>query len=128
MIRRFVASASLVVLGLFTAVPLATAASKPSLVLITIESARADRMGFLGGKGATTPNLNRLAKESIVFEHAYAQAPDTVISHATILTGSYPQGTGLTEIGGTLTASLPYLPDLLKSQGYKTAAFVGSID
>ncbi len=129
MIRRFVASASLAVLGLFfAAVPVATAASKPNLVLITLDSARADRMGFLGGKGAATPNLNHLAKESIVFEHAYAQAPDTVVSHATILTGSYPQGTGLTEIGGTLTASLPYLPDLLKSQGYKTAAFVGSID
>jgi len=129
MIRRFIASASLVFLGLvFPLVSPATAASKPNLVLITLDSARADRMGFLGGKGATTPNLNHLAAESIVFEHAYAQAPGTVVSHATILTGSYPQSTGLTEIGGTLTASLPYLPDLLKGQGYKTAAFVGSID
>ena len=41
--------------------------------------------------------------------------------------GSYPQNTGLSEIGGTLSGSLPSLPDLLKSQGYKTAAFVGSI-
>jgi len=97
-------------------------------MLITLDSARADRMGFLGGKSAATPSLDHLAKESIVFEHAYAQAPDTVVSHATILTGSYPQGTGLTEIGGALTAALPCLPDLLKNQGYKTAAFVGSID
>jgi len=106
----------------------ALAASKPNLVLITLDSARADRMGFLGAKGDLTPNLNRLAAESIVFEHAYAQAPGTVVSHATILSGAYPQSTGMSEIGGTLTPSLPYLPDLMKAQGYKTAAFVGSID
>lgn len=106
----------------------ASAASKPNLVLITLDSVRADRLSFLGGKGVTTPNLNHLAAESLVFEHAYAQAPGTVVSHATILTGSYPQNTGLSEIGGTLSGSLPSLPDLLKSQGYKTAAFVGSID
>ena len=106
----------------------AAAASKPNLVLITLDSVRADRLSFLGGKGATTPNLSHLATESIVFDHAYAQTPGTVVSHATILTGSYPQNTGLSEIGGTLSASLPSLPELLKSQGYKTAAFVGSID
>ena len=129
MIRRLFASASLVFFFLFfAAASRATAASKPNLVLITLDSVRADRMSFLGGKGATTPNLDHLAKESIVFEHAYAQSPGTVVSHATILTGSYPQGTGLTEIGGTLTTSLPSLPELLKGQGYKTAAFVGSID
>ena len=84
-------------------------------------------MGFLGAKGGITPNLDRLAAESLVFEHAYAQAPGTVVSHATILSGAYPQSTGMSEIGGTLPASLPYLPDMLKAQGYKTAAFVGSI-
>jgi len=128
MIRRGVASSTLVILCLFFAISSAAAASKPNLVLITLDSVRADRMSFLGGKGATTPNLTHLAAESIVFEHAYGQAPGTVVSHASILTGSYPQGTGLSEIGGTLTAGLPYLPDLLKGQGYRTAAFVGSID
>jgi len=129
MIRRFIVGTTLVFFGIFFAVASpATAASKPNLVLITIDSARADRMSFLGGKGATTPNLNHLATESFVFEHAYAQAPGTVVSHATILTGSYPQSTGLSEIGGTLASSLPSLPDLLKGQGYKTAAFVGSIE
>jgi arylsulfatase A-like enzyme/Flp pilus assembly protein TadD len=104
-----------------------TAATKPNLVLITLDSTRADRMGFLGAKGGITPNLDRLAGESLVFEHAYAQAPGTVVSHATILSGAYPQTTGMSEIGGTLAASLTYLPDLLKAQGYRTAAFVGSI-
>ena len=125
-IRKILAGASLILLGLsFSA---SAAASKPNLVLITIDSARADRMGFLGAKAAHTPNLDRLAAESIVFEHAYAQAPGSVVSHATVLSGAYPQSTLMSEIGGTLPSSLPYLPDLLKSQGYRTAAFVGSID
>src|SRR5208282_603568 len=126
MIRKIVAGVSLILL----AISLAAAASKPNLVLITLDSTRADRMGFLGGKGALTPNLDRLARESIVFERAYSQAPSSVVSHATILSGAYPQSTGMNEIGGTLSpsSSLPYLPELLKTQGYRTAAFVGSID
>jgi arylsulfatase A-like enzyme/Tfp pilus assembly protein PilF len=124
MIRKFVAGVSLVLLSL----SFAAAASKPNLVLITLDSTCADRMGFLGAKGALTPNLNRLAGESIVFEHAYAQSPASVVSHATILSGAYPQSTGMSAIGGMLSPSLVYLPDLLRSQAYRTAAFVGSID
>src|ERR1700687_1728909 len=124
MIRKFIAGVSL----MFVSFAFAADASKPNLVLITLDSTRADRMGFLGAKSALTPNLDRLAGESIVFEHAYAQAPGTVISHATILSGAYPQSTGMSDIGGTLSLSLPSLSELLKTQGYRTAAFVGSSD
>ena len=124
MARRFLIGVSLIFLGF----SYAAAAAKPNLVLVTLDSTRSDRMGFLGAKGVLTPNLDRLAGESIVFEHAYAQAPASVVSHASILSGAYPQSTGASEIGGTLPSSLPYLPDLLKAQGYRTAAFVGSID
>ena len=124
MIQKVIGGVSLILLSF----SFAAAASKPNLVLITLDSTRADRMGFLGAKGALTPNLDRLAGESIVFEHAYAQAPATVVSHATILSGAYPQSTGMSEIGGTLPSSLVYLPDLLKTQAYRTAAFVGSLD
>ena len=117
----------LFLLGLLFYSSFTTAATKPNLVLVTLDSTRADRMGFLGAKGGISPNLDRLAGESLVFEHAYAQAPGTVVSHATILSGAYPQSTGMSEIGGTLPASLTYFPDLLKAQGYRTAAFVGSI-
>jgi len=126
MIRKFVAGVSLIFVSV--SFSFAAPASKPNLVLITLSSTRADRMGFLGANGTLTPNLDRLAGESIVFEHAYAQAPGSVVSHATILSGAYPQSTGMSDIGGTLSSSLPYLPDLLKTQGYRTAAFVGSID
>jgi arylsulfatase A-like enzyme/Tfp pilus assembly protein PilF len=125
MIQRLRSGCALLLLGLLTVC--SNAATKPNLVLITLDSTRADRMGFLGSKAGLTLNLDRLAAESIVFEHAYAQAPGTVVSHATILSGAYPQATGMSEIGGTLPSSLPYLPDLLKAQGYRTAAFVSSV-
>jgi arylsulfatase A-like enzyme len=126
MLRTLRLGFSLAVLAIATTT--ARAATKPNLVLITLDSVRADRMGFLGAKGGFTPNLDSFAAESLVFEHAYAQAPGTVVSHGTILSGSYPQSTGVTEIGGTLAASLPSLPDLLRAQGYRTAAFVCSFD
>ncbi len=127
MVRRIIVLKPLLGLGLLLCSVIAAAATKPNLILITLDSTRADHMGFLGAKAGSTPNLDRLAAESLVFEHAYAQAPGTVVSHATILSGAYPQSTDMSEIGGTLPASLPYLPDLLKAQGYHTAAFVGSI-
>ena len=69
----------------------AHAAAKPNIVLMTLDSTRADRMGFLGSRARLTPNLDNLARQSIVFEQAFSQAPLTVASHATILSGTYPQ-------------------------------------
>src|SRR5713101_59584 len=103
------------------------AAAKPNIVLITLESTRADRMDFLGSKVKLTPNLDNVARESMVFEQAYSQAPLTVVSHATILSGTYPQTNRASELGSRLAPALPFLPDLLRARGYHTAAFVGSI-
>ncbi len=98
----------------------------PNVIFVTLDATRADRMGFLGTKHLT-PNLDRLAGESIVFERAYAQAPLTVVSHATILSGTYPQTNHASELGTPIAATVPYLPELLRAHGYQTAAFVGSI-
>jgi choline-sulfatase len=106
----------------------ARAASKPNIILITLDSTRADRMGFLGSNAKLTPNLDALARQSMVFEQAFSQAPLTVVSHATILTGTYPQTHRASEFGSRLASSLPFLPDLLRTGGYRTAAFVGSIE
>jgi choline-sulfatase len=106
---------------------LSRAAGKPNIVLITLDSTRADRMGFLGGSKKIAPNLGALASQSLVFEQAYAQAPLTVVSHATILSGTYPQTHRASEFGTRLAPSLPFVPDLLRASGYHTAAFVGSI-
>src|SRR2546423_6281056 len=101
------------------------AAANPNIILITLGSVRADRVGFLDAKHPT-PALDALAKQSIVFEHAYAQAPLTVVSDASILSGTYPQTHGATELGSPLAADVSWLPQVLHGRGYKTVAFVGS--
>ncbi len=125
MFRRIV-PALLVVLIAMPAVS-ARAAAKPNIVLITLGSTRADRMGFLGSEAKITPNLDGLARQSMVFEQAFSQAPLTVVSHATILSGTYPQTHRVSEFGARLAPTLPFVPDLLQARGYHTAAFVGSI-
>src|SRR6201993_2561421 len=105
----------------------AAATDQPNVVLITLDTVRADRMGFLGSKLGLTPQLDALATQSVVFEHAYSQAPITPVSHATILTGTFPQYHGIRNFGDRLPPSVPFLPDILHAQGYHTGAFVGSI-
>jgi arylsulfatase A-like enzyme/Tfp pilus assembly protein PilF len=114
------------VVGL-TAGALAGTAVPPNIILITVDTTRADRMGFLGSKRGLTPNLDTLARRSVVFPHAYSQAPFTAPSHATILTGTYPQFHQVEDFQVPLANDLPYAPAILKAQGYHTAAFVGSI-
>src|SRR5271156_1465222 len=126
---------SLVVVLALTAVGASTpkAASAPSptaklpnIVLITLDTTRADRMGFLGSKRGLTPNLDALARQSAVFTHAFSQAPLTPTSHATILTGTYPQFHQANDFRVPLAKDLPYAPDILHAHGYHTAAFVAS--
>jgi len=109
--------------------PISVSASdhSASVVLITLDTTRADRMGFMGSKRGLTPNLDQLAQQAIVFERAYSQAPLTTVSHATILTGTYPQFHRVNDFGTRLPSRIPYLPDMLRGHGYRTGAFVGSI-
>jgi arylsulfatase A-like enzyme len=99
----------------------------PNIILITLDTTRADRMGFLGSKRGLTPNLDALAKQSDVFTRAYAQVPLTPPSHASILTGTYPQFHQVNALHAPLTADLPYAPEILRAHGYSTAAFLASI-
>src|SRR6202162_229228 len=106
---------------------LAAAAAPHNVVLITLDTTRADRMGFLGSKRGLTPNLDALARQSVVFTRAYSQVPLTTASHATILTGTYPQFHQVNDFGVALAADLPYAPYIFRGNGYHTAAFVGSL-
>src|SRR5713226_843892 len=105
---------------------LAGFAAPANIILITLDTTRADRMGFLGSKRGLTPNLDDMARQGVVFSHAYAHVPLTTPSHATILTGTYPQFNHVGDLGTPLAKKLPYLPDVLRKRGYRTAAFVGS--
>jgi choline-sulfatase len=99
----------------------------PNIILVTMDTVRADRMGFLGSRSKLTPNLDAVAAASEVFTAAYSQAPITPVSHATILSGTYPQFHGVSDFGKPLPAEVPFLPAVLKAHGYTTAAFVGSV-
>src|SRR2546422_956346 len=101
--------------------------SHPNIVLITLDTTRADRMGFLGSDRGLTPNLDSLARQSRVFSRAYSQIPLTTPSHATILTGTYPQFHHVNYMDDLLGTALPFLPDILHHNGYRTGAFVGGL-
>lgn len=103
------------------------ASPHPNIVLITLDTTRADRMGFLGSKRGLTPNLDALAREAVAFSYAYAQVPLTTPSHAAILTGTYPQFNHVNYMGDPLGKAVPYLPDILRRNGFRTAAFVGGL-
>lgn len=102
-------------------------AEAPNIILVTVDTTRADRMGFLGNKQGLTPNLDVLARQGVVFEKAFSQAPLTPVSHATIFTGTYPQFHTVTDFGHPLPSLLPSLPEILQKSGYHTAAFIGSL-
>ena len=101
--------------------------SLPNIILITMDTTRADRMGFLGSKRGLTPNLDAFAKDTTVFTRAFSQAPITPTSHAAILTGTFPQFHQVLTFLLPLASDIPFLPEVLKSKGYSTAAFVGSL-
>jgi choline-sulfatase len=99
----------------------------PNVIIITLDTTRADRMGFLGSPRGLTPNLDELAHEGVVFTRAYSQVPLTPPSHAVIFTGTFPQFNHVNDFGSKLGNDLPYLPAILRLRGYRTAAFVGSV-
>ena len=100
---------------------------KLNVVLITIDTLRADRVGCYGYAKAETPHLDRIAKHGVLFENAVAQAPLTAPSHASMMTGQYPTVHKVRDTGGfVLPQSGPSLAAMLQDQGWDTAAFVGS--
>jgi len=100
---------------------------RPDVVLITIDTLRADATGFSGNTRASTPTLDRLAKQGRVFDNAHAHNVVTLPSHVNILTGLYPYQHGVRENSGfRLSDRVPTLATLLKTRGYATGAFVGA--
>lgn len=101
--------------------------SGQNLLLITLDTTRADRIGCYGYKPAATPTLDALAARGVLFENAFAQAPLTHPSHSSILTGRYPREHGVRDNGANaLGPTHPTLASMFKEQGYKTGAFVAA--
>jgi arylsulfatase A-like enzyme len=97
-----------------------------SLLLITVDTLRADALGAYGARGGLTPRLDALAKEGVVFQAAYAPAPFTFPSIASILTGHYPSALGIRTNASRLADDVPTLASALHARGWRTGAAVGS--
>jgi arylsulfatase A-like enzyme len=120
-------SAACVVLALSAACSRTGDAPRPRhVLLITIDTLRADRVGAYGYARAHTPRLDALARGGALFTHAYAAAPITLPSHATMLSGRYPPHHGARDNGIRMSAATPTLATVLQPQGFRTGAFVAA--
>jgi arylsulfatase A-like enzyme/Tfp pilus assembly protein PilF len=100
---------------------------RPNILIITVDTLRADRVGCYGYSGGLTPNVDALAKDGLVFERGVAQVPLTWPSHAAIFTGTYPFHNGVQDFTGQpLSDRFRTLAESLKDHGYTTGAVVSS--
>jgi arylsulfatase A-like enzyme/Flp pilus assembly protein TadD len=98
-----------------------------NILLVTIDTLRADHVGAYGATTGLTPTLDRLAREGWRFETAYAHVPLTLPSHATLFTGAYPFVNGVRDNGSfRFDGKHPTLATTLKAAGYRTGAFVAA--
>ncbi|HWM90815.1 MAG TPA: sulfatase-like hydrolase/transferase [Thermoanaerobaculia bacterium] len=119
---------------LFAAALLAACGGKPSvpegtpIVIISIDTLRADHLPAYGYKGVETPAIDRLRKDGILFEKAYSPTPLTFPAHSSLLTGTLPGVHGVRDnVGYRLDSQrLPFLPRILKDRGYATGGAVSA--
>ncbi|MDA2937629.1 sulfatase-like hydrolase/transferase [Acidobacteria bacterium AH-259-A15] len=102
------------------------APDQTNVILITVDTLRADHLEAYGyGKGQT-PAISTLAREGVLFENVIVQTPITLPSHASIFTATYPFYHGLQDVVGRLREGVPTIAEWFKERGYVTGAFVGS--
>lgn len=98
-----------------------------NVILLTLDTTRADHLGAYGYRKGRTPSLDRLAAEGARFESAFSSLPNTLPSHTVILTGQYPFRTGVRDnLVSRLPDSAVTLAEILKNHGYETLAFVSA--
>lgn len=116
------------VLGIFcgTAIVSAQAASPPSVILISLDTLRADHLSAYGYRKISTPNIDSFARGGTLFLHAEAQVPLTLPSHTSLFTSTYPFENQVEENGERVPAGVVTLASVLRGRGYQTAAFIGS--
>jgi arylsulfatase A-like enzyme/Flp pilus assembly protein TadD len=109
-------------------VPVGRPGTAPNLVLITLDTLRADHLGAYGFAGAETPVLDRLAAEGVLFLNAASTAPLTLPAHASILTGQYPFRHRVRDnLNFRLRDDALTLAEILVAEGYATGGFIGAV-
>ena len=115
------------VCALTTVVTTAEAPVRPSVVIVTLDTTRADHLGCYGASRAATPHLDALARGGVRFEKALSPVPLTLPAHASVLTGRVPRRHGVRDnVGFPLDPKVPLLTERLRDAGYATAAFVSA--
>jgi len=105
----------------------ASDAERPNVIVITVDTLRADHLGCYGYTNIQTPHIDALARASARFTHAYTPVPVTLPAHSALFTGSFPMATGMHDFSGNkLPAHAITLATALRNKGYTTAAFIGS--
>ena len=103
-----------------------TPEERPDVLLVSIDTLRADRLGCYGHAAAKTPVLDRLATEGALFESVTTTAPITLPAHASMLTGLDPPRHGVRDnVGFRLPDDVPTLAESMRANGYRTGAFIG---
>jgi len=101
--------------------------AKPDIFLVTIDTLRADHVHCYGYDWVQTPALDALAQDGTRFSNAFTPSPITNTSHTSILTGLLPSSHGVTDFAIPLAPAHATSAEILKQQGYKTAAFIGAV-
>ncbi len=122
----FLPSAILLLASLSCA-PRRAADARPDIVLVVVDTLRADHLGAYGYSRPTSPNIDAFARRSALFESAWAGAPWTLPSVMSIMTGRYPSSHRVENDGLRLAPEVPTLAETLAGAGYATAAFVSHI-
>jgi len=104
----------------------AGSAERPNIVLISLDTLRADHLGAYGYSKPTSPNLDKLAKEGVVFEKAWTQAPWTLPAHMSVFTSMMPSQHGVDSVGRVLPQNITTLTQTLQQAGYNTQGIVNN--
>ena len=100
--------------------------ARPDIVLLSVDTLRADHLGAYGHSRDTSPFFDRLARDGVRFAHGRSASPWTLPAHTTMLSGQLPMRHMVVEDKLQLDAGVPVLPELLQGKGYRTAAFVST--
>ena len=122
-----IAAAAAVAIAIALAIRGARFPSPGPVVLISIDTLRADHLPIYGFRGVATPAIDALARRAVVFENAYAHAPQTLPSHVSILSGRLPFEHGVRDnVGFTVRSDEILLPAMMRDAGFTTGGFVSS--
>jgi choline-sulfatase len=113
-------------IGIAASVGLVAAQDSTPVILISIDTLRADHLSTYGYRKIQTPNIDSFAQQGTIFAEVNSQIPLTLPSHTSLFTSTYPFENGIEENAEVVSAGAVTLASVLRSHGYRTAAFVGS--